>query len=276
MPLPRRQPGKGRSARRLVLMAALAATALVPRAHAGDDASVLEASQHAVGGMVGDRVLRDGAGASVSLDTFRGRPLVVNLVYTSCYGSCSFLTRRLAQAVAVARDAVGADSFNVITVGFDAPADSAERMADYARKQRIGDAHWQVLNTDPETARALARDLGFTFVASPRGFDHVSQVSVVDASGRVYRQIYGEGFPTPALVEPLKELVWGTAASAVTVGGWLSGLKLLCTVYDPSTDRYRFDYSVFVGAFVGLLCLGALAVFLVRSWSDSSRHRPAG
>ena len=261
------------AARRRVAALLLALTAAAPAA-AFDQAQAQAASRAAVGKVVADRVLRDSEGREVALADLRGRPLVVSLVYTSCYGSCSIITRRLAQAVEVARDALGEDRFGVVTVGFDAANDTPGRMAHYARQQRIGDAGWRVLSGDAATVNALAADLGFSFAPSPRGFDHVSQVTVLDADGRVYRQVYGDGFPTPALVEPLKELVFGTAARAATLDGWVNGLKLLCTVYDPSADRYRFDYSVFVGAFVGIVCLGAVAVFVVRAWSDG-RGRPA-
>jgi hypothetical protein len=37
-------------------------------------------------------------------------------------------------------------------------------------------------------------------------------------------------------------------------------------VYDPRSGRYRFDYSLVVSFVVGLLCLGGIAVFILRSW----------
>ena len=69
-------------------------------------------------------------------------------------------------------------------------------------------------------------------------------------------------------------------------------VKLLCTVYDPAADRYRFDYSIFVAASVGLLCLGgtggvhraslarertgrALCLMRIRACRDRSRKNPA-
>jgi protein SCO1/2 len=257
-----------------VLFAALLALSAGAAAGGYGEEAAFSASRDALGRTVSDHRLRAADGATVSLSDLRGRPLVLSLVYTSCYGSCSFLTRRLAQAVEVARDALGEDSFRVLTVGFDAANDTPERMAAYAARQRVGDAGWLVLGADRDTVAALAGEIGFTFSPSPRGYDHVSQVSVLDARGRVYRQVYGDGFPTPALVEPLKELVWGRAARAATLEGWVSGLKLLCTVYDPAADRYRFDYSVFVGAFVAIVCLGAVAVFVIRAWSEGG-GRPA-
>ena len=44
-------------------------------------------------------------------------------------------------------------------------------------------------------------------------------------------------------------------AEAATLAGWINGVRLLCTVYDPNSGRYTFDYSIFVGAAVGMLCL---------------------
>ncbi len=274
---PPREPFEPQRLAALLLLALLlSGTASAASTAALDEAEAQRASRAAVGRTLAPHVLRDGDGRSVTLGELRGRPLVVSLIYTSCYGSCSFVTRRLAQTVQVAREALGEDSFHVITVGFDAANDTPERMAAFAKQQRVGDAGWQVLSTDAATARALAGDLGFSYVSSPRGFDHVTQTTVVDASGRVYRQVYGDGFPTPALVEPLKELVFGTAADARTLQGWISGLKFLCTVYDPSADRYRFDYSVFVAAFTGIVSLGAVAVFVARAWHAGRGGRPAG
>ena len=257
--------------------AVLLAIALSPlgRANAVGEQVALETSKAAVGRVIRNHSLLDADGRKVSLVTLRDRPLVVNLIFTSCYGSCSIVTRRLAAAVQVARETLGTQSFRVATIGFDAANDTPDRMAAYARKQGIGDADWLVMSTDAATAEAITNDLGFAYAASPRGFDHISQVTIVDAAGRVYRQIYGDAFPTPALVEPLKELVWGKASRTSTVDGWLNGLKLLCTVYDPAADRYRFDYSVFMAAFTGIVCLGSIIVFVVRSWNaDRDRHAP--
>ena len=65
----------------------------------------------------------------VRLTDFAGTPLLVSLVYTSCYHSCPVTTRRLRDAVAAARSVLGADSFAVVTVGFDAANDTPDRCA---------------------------------------------------------------------------------------------------------------------------------------------------
>jgi protein SCO1/2 len=120
----------------------------------------------------------------------------------------------------------------------------------------------------------LVDELGFSYAASPKGFDHMAQVTVIDGDGKVYRQIYGDRFEPPALVEPLKELAWGLDSGAGRVERWVDNVRLFCTIYDPSTGRYRFDYSIFVAIIIGTLCLAAIAVFIVRAWREHSSPLP--
>ncbi len=42
-------------------------------------------------------------------------------------------------------------------------------------------------------------------------------------------------------------------------------LRLFCTLYDPAAKRYRFDYSVFIGIFIGLAALITVASILARN-----------
>jgi protein SCO1/2 len=212
-------------------------------------------------------------GQTVTLESLRGKPLVVSLVYTSCFHTCPIITQSVANAVRAGRDALGQDSFNAVTVGFDSPVDNPGRMRAYARERGIGDGRWFILSADGATMKALADELGFTYFPSPRGSDHLTQTTVIDDKGVIYRQVYGESFAVPALVEPLKELTFGRRASKKNWDGWINGIKLFCTVYDPASGRYKFDYSLFLGLFVGLASFGAVAYFLVRAWREGSRAR---
>ncbi len=260
----------------LALLAAAGARAVAehaPQPGAADERAALQISQAAVGRSLGDYLLRDRTGAPLRLEDLRGRPLVLNLIYTSCYHTCPLMTRNLAAVVAGARDALGEDSFTVVSVGFDTAVDTPQRMDVFARQQGISDTRWLFVSGDEAAMSALTRDIGFTYRPSPKGFDHLAQTTVIDADGVVYRQIYGEAFQPPALVEPLKQLLWGTKAKASSIDGWLTGVRLFCTVYDPAAGRYRFDYSIFIAAIVGAGCLVFLAVFIVRLWRQAGRPR---
>ncbi len=205
------------------------------------------------------------------LADFRGRPLVVNMVYTGCSDICPTVSEALADAVDVARDALGNDSFSVVTVGFDARRDTPERMRSFARAHGLTTDGWDFLSGAGDTAGRLAEDLGFLFFAAPQGFDHVAQTTIVDADGRVYRQIYGATFEPPALVEPLKELIWGRPAGTSAGAGLVERIRLICTVYDASSGRYRFSYAIFIGIGVSGLTLCVTGFVIARAWLRTRR-----
>jgi hypothetical protein len=48
-------------------------------------------------------------------------------------------------------------------------------------------------------------------------------------------------------------------------------VKLLCTVYDARTGKYRLDYALFIEMLAGLIVLGGTAAFLVRERRRSRR-----
>jgi protein SCO1/2 len=116
---------------------------------------------------------------------------------------------------------------------------------------------------------ALSENLGFLFYPSAKGFDHLAQATIIDDSGTIYRQVYGVDVETTAIVEPLKELVFNTPRSAGFLEHWVSTFRLFCTVYDPNSDRYRFDYSIVTAIVTGVLSLGLALVFIVREWRQA-------
>lgn len=240
-----------------------------------DRKAALDFSQSALGRELGDYSFLDSRRRPIHLSDFRGKPLIVNMVYTACVHACPLIVSSLANAVEVAQEALGQDSFNVITIGFDTRNDTPEQMGTYARARDISLPNWGFLSTDAATVRDLAADLGFIFYASPAGFDHLAQTTVIDADGRVYNQIYGTNFGPPALVEPLKRMAVGEAASRTGVSSWIDRIRLFCTLYDPVTERYKFDYSIFIGGVIGAASLLLVAVVLVRAWRRGGTRRKA-
>jgi protein SCO1 len=235
----------------------------------------IDMSQAALGNEIGALRFLDQHGQSRSLDEFRGRPVLLSLIFTACVHSCQVSTRHLDRLTRIARAALGTDSFTVLTVGFDQPVDTSAQMAEYARRYGITDPHWHFLSSpDEATISALMDAVGFLRTPSPRGFDHTVQVTVLDREGRVHRQVYGEIFPTPQLVEPLKDLVFNRPASEAGMFGQLTDrVRLFCTVYDAQGDRYKFDYSLFAGIFIGVLVLGSSIAWLLTEVRRSRRSR---
>ncbi len=227
--------------------------------------TALQASQDAIGRSPADYPFTNARSEALSLNDLRGKPLVLSLVYTSCYHICPMTIRHLSKVVEKARDALGVDSFNVALLGFDAQNDDPRVMLYFAEKQGVADAGWHLLSADPDTINALTEELGFVFFTSPNGFDHVVQATVLDADGSIYRQVYGEVFDTPLLVEPLKDLVLGRPKPDQTFMSELfDKVRFFCTTYDPNRDAYHFDYSLFIGLFIGALIILWGSIFILR------------
>jgi protein SCO1/2 len=239
--------------------------------------SALQISQAAVGNTIGDYELFDHLGAAVKLRSdHAGRPLVISMIFTSCHHVCPQTTKHLAKAVSVAREALGDDSFDVVTIGFDTAQDTPEAMGAFARRQGVDVPGWRFLSGSKETIAQISNDLGFIFFPTARGFDHLNQSTIIDRDGVIYSQVYGVTFELPWLVEPLKELVFNRpGSSGHFVAGLVDRVMLFCTVYDPTTGRYRFDNSLFVQLFAGATFILAVLLFLVREIIKARRARKA-
>ncbi len=229
-----------------------------------DDA--LRASQAAIGRPIGDYTLTATDGSRVRLSDFRGKPLLVNFVYTGCTQVCPTTTKFLARAVREAQAALGTEAFSTLTIGFNPPADNPQAMRAFARQYDLDLPHWEFLSSDLADVAPLARDFGFSYTATSGGFDHLTQVTVVAPDGRVFRQVYGESFDLPMLIAPLKEFVTGVPAPAATLSALLERVRVLCTVYDPRSGRYRLNYGLFIEIFAGVSILGSVAWYLTSEW----------
>ena len=236
-----------------------------------DPAAAIAHSQAAIGRQLLDHVFTDADGGTFRLSDVGGTPLVVSLVFTACAESCPILIETLADAVEVAQDAFGPSSFSVVTIGFDSEHDSPERMRDYAASHDIDVPQWRFLSGPSETVDALIEELGYLRLSSPRGFDHVAQTSIVDGERRVFAHVYGDSFPAPALVDPLKALLFKRASPLTDFAQLIERVRLFCTFYDPSSGRYAVDYSIFISFTIGGLSLLGLATILVRVWLRSAR-----
>jgi protein SCO1/2 len=222
-------------------------------------------SEAVVGRTVGAYRLTEPTGTTLSLAALRGKPLVISLVYTSCTSVCPPATQHLIEAVRQAEQLIGPDRFGVLTVGFDARNDTPSRMAQFASIQNVKFPNWRLASADTATIEALLRDLGFSYTAIAGGFDHVTQTTILDPNGVVYRQVYGEEFPLQMLIEPLKDLIYGTT-TPFSLAGVLERIKFICTTYDPGAGRYRIDYGLVFGSVIAALSLAIFGVLLGREW----------
>jgi protein SCO1/2 len=237
-----------------------------------DPDTALQISQEAIGRTLADHQFTDRLNRTVSLSDFAGKPVLISMIFTSCHHVCPMTTKHLDQTVAAAREALGNDSFDVLTIGFDSARDSPAAMRAFAREQGIDAGRWHFLSASSATIDALSKELGFIFFPTPRGFDHINQATLIDRESTVYAQVYGVNFELPWLVEPMKQLVLNRPESQ---GNFASALvdriRLFCTVYDPASGRYEFDNSLFFQIAIGFIVVLSVMIYLWRGFRPSKR-----
>ena len=240
-----------------------------------DRKTALDTSQAAIGNKLGEYHFFTGQGQPKKLSEYRGKPLIISLIYTSCFHICPTTTKHLDKVMSKALSVLGEDSFNIVTIGFDSDNDTADAMRFFAKQQSVNENNWDFLSADKETILQFSKQLGFQFFPSPNGFDHLVQTTLLDEHGVVNRQVYGIQFETPHLVEPLKQLVFGEKEDQSLFQQITDKVRLFCTVYDPYSDSYKFDYSIFVGLFIGLTIGGLMIILFIREWryTHSTRNK---
>ncbi|MBY0575187.1 MAG: SCO family protein [Gallionellaceae bacterium] len=237
-----------------------------------DEATALRISQAAIGNQLGDYTFVDRSGRTVRMSDYRGKPLVISLIYTHCPFICATTTRSLS-TIKQSQEALGADSFNVLTVGFDTENDIPAAMDDFAKRTGVDLPGWAFVSADADTIKKLSKDLGFVFFPLEEGgFNHITQTTFVDAQGKVYLHIYGEDFENKTLLQPLKNLIYNIKTAEPGMAGVSNKVKLFCTVYDAKTGQYKVTYGYFYGIGLGILCSLLISWWLILEYRKSVKR----
>lgn len=242
-----------------------------------EQAAAVRESQAVLGSVPGDFTLLDREGRPVRLSAYRGKPLLVSFIYTGCFTVCPAGTRLLYETVASLQDRFGVNQFNVISVGFNQPADSPQALKAFAAQNRVALPNWEFLSPHASIVAPLTRAFGFSYVASAAGFDHVLQLSIVDSEGRIVRQVYGDRLSANQLGEPIKQLLSGSPLPQDTrLSDIIDRVRILCSVYDPVTGVYRVDYGLAIMIAGGVTFTLSMVWFFLLEWRAQRRARRSG
>jgi protein SCO1 len=158
------------------LLAVAAALIAIDPGSPADSSSGYEGSVRPSGAPVDFR-LRDERGDPISPAAYRGRPLVVTFMYTTCKDDCP----TMAQQIRGALDDLGSDSVPVIAVSVDPANDTAERAQRFIAKQSLGGRMRFALG-DEAALQPVWRKFGIQ--PQEQGREHSAWVVLLDASGR--------------------------------------------------------------------------------------------
>jgi protein SCO1/2 len=220
---------------------------------------------------------KDETGHMVRLGQFfRGKPVVLALVYYECPGLCDLVLNGLSHAMEQISLNVGSD-YEVVTVSFN-PQETWQlagaKKANYVEKyQRTGaQAGWHFLTGQKDAIKTLADTVGFHYNWDPvsKQFAHASGIMVLTPEGKIARYFYGIQY------KPRDFRLGLVEASANKIGTPADQVLLFCYHYDPTTGKYGMAITQVTRALgtATVLALGAFVFIMLRRERHS--HMDAG
>lgn len=147
--------------------------------------------------------LTDQQGQRVTLDAWRGQPVLISMFYTSCEFVCPMLVDAMRDTLAKLSPEEQA-RMHVWLVSFDPGRDSVEVLKKMADARQLDAAHWRLARTDARSVRKLAAVLGIQFRALPSGdFNHTSALILLDAQGCIAAKSTQLGDADPRFVQQI-------------------------------------------------------------------------
>ena len=229
-----------------------------------------------------DLEFTDSSGETVILrELFRGKPVVLSLVYYECPMLCTLELNGLLKAMR-AMDLSAGEDYDVISVSFD-PREGTELAArkkdEYIRqythagfydRERLEDG-WRFLTGNDENIRALADAVGFGYRYDEEKdlYRHGSGIITLTPEGRVSRYQFGVEYSPRDLKFALMD------ASEEKIGSPIDAVMLYCFHYDPVSGKYGFVVMKalrLAGAATLLLLFGFIGLSL---WRDRLQSKPA-
>lgn len=130
-------------------------------------------------------------GKELQLKDFKGKNLVVVLIFTSCQTACPLLVADM-KRVEAKIDKKVLKNTNLVLVSIDPENDTPEVLKKYAEKEGIAREPYTLLRGDLESTRELANVLAVKYKQiTPIIFSHSNIISIFDRNGVMVAQEEG-------------------------------------------------------------------------------------
>lgn len=175
--------------RKILLLAALAATLLAPPAQAGTRDPRVYFTE-------ADLSNQDGRKLRFYSDVLKGRTVVLNVAYTSCTDACPLITKQLLQVRDELGPAFGKTVF-FVTITSDPGRDTPRALKAFAQKQGADVAGWSFLTGRKGDVDVILKRLG---VWSENVEEHATVLYIMDVDAKRMRRML-PNVPPKAIAE---------------------------------------------------------------------------
>jgi len=158
--------------------------------------------------------LIDQNGRHVTLSSLKGKPVVVDFIYTSCPGPCLLLTQKMARLAAGLASQAGS-RFTMLSITVDPEHDGPTRLSGYIKAQGIDTKSWLFLTGSPVNIDRLLTDFQLRRRRDPDGsVEHISGVFVLGPDGHELREYDGAIVKASTMIGDLQEVLASQSRAA--------------------------------------------------------------
>lgn len=138
------------------------------------------------GDVVPDFELTDQEGRPFRLRDFRGKPVIVTFIFTTCPlpNFCPLMTRNFAAMQKELRKTLG-DRFHLLSITIDPGQDTPEVLKEYALHFTQDLATWSFVTGSPEQIRQVATLFGLSYQPEGGTITHNLRTALIDPQGRI-------------------------------------------------------------------------------------------
>lgn len=131
--------------------------------------------------------LIDQHGATVSLASLKGKPVLIDFIYANCATACPVLTSRFAQIAKKLGGNLGS-KVTMVSITLDPEHDHPAQLLDYAKTHDANRDGWLLLTGKPEDIDAVLRIYQIKRQREPDGtIAHVATSFLIGADGKQMR-----------------------------------------------------------------------------------------
>src|SRR5580692_10995468 len=149
--------------------------------------------------------LVDQNGNTVALTSFKGKPMVVDFIYTSCPGPCLMETAKLANVALRLGSDIGS-KVTIVSISVDPEHDGPKQLLDYSRQQGADEKGWYFLTGGPGDVDQALAGFKLSRQIEPDGsVGHLVNMMLIGPDGRLVREYNGQIVKAQDIVDDVKK-----------------------------------------------------------------------
>ncbi|MFZ2063302.1 MAG: SCO family protein [Candidatus Binatus sp.] len=152
-----------------------------------------------------DTKLVDQNGNTISLESLKGKPMVVDFIYTSCPGPCLMETAKFANVALRLGNDLGS-KVALVSISVDPEHDGPKQLLNYSHQQGADEKGWYFLTGGPADVDKALAGFKLSRQIEPDGsVGHLVDMMLVGPDGRLVREYNGEIVKAQDIVDDVKK-----------------------------------------------------------------------